>query len=112
LEDGDFRQSSSVLPSKNIGDADECREVGRSRAGLEYWMEWKNEVSPDQPSVPLRGAMVPFISDWLTVEESLRLLHAIFPNYPALYPCRPTPPREEWLIADNNIGPAILRHLV
>ena len=35
------------------------------------------------------------VSDWLNVEESARLLHAIFPNYPALNPCRPTPPREE-----------------
>ncbi len=35
------------------------------------------------------------VSDWLNVEESAQLLHAIFPNYPALYPCRPTPPREE-----------------
>jgi hypothetical protein len=31
----------------------------------------------------------------LKVEESTRLLHAIFPNYPVLYPCRPTPPIEE-----------------
>ena len=35
------------------------------------------------------------VSDWLNVEESAQLLHAIFPNYPALYPCRTTPPREE-----------------
>jgi len=38
----------------------------------------------------------PPISDGLKVEESARLLHAIFPNYPVLYPCRPTPPIEEW----------------
>ena len=30
------------------------------------------------------------------VEESARLLHAIFPNYPGLNPCRQTPPIEEW----------------
>ena len=36
------------------------------------------------------------ISDGLKVEESARLLHAIFPNYPVLYPCRPTPPIEQW----------------
>ena len=36
------------------------------------------------------------IRDWLKIEESARLLHAIFPNYPVLYPCRPTPPIEEW----------------
>ena len=46
-------------------------------------------------------ATLPRIADWLKVEESARLLHAIFPNYPALYPCRPIPPREEWLTADN-----------
>jgi hypothetical protein len=40
------------------------------------------------------------VSDWLNIEESARLLHLIFPNYPALSPCRPTPPREEcWRIA-------------
>lgn len=41
------------------------------------------------------------ISDGLKVEESARLLHAIFPDYPAIYPCRPAPPREEWPDVDN-----------
>ena len=40
-------------------------------------------------------------SDGLKVEESARLLHAIFPNYPVLYPCRPTPPIEEWRLAES-----------
>ena len=35
-------------------------------------------------------------SDSLKIDESARLLHAIFPNYPVIYPCRPTPPIEEW----------------
>ena len=47
-------------------------------------------------------APLPRISDWLKVEESVRLLHSIFPNYPALDPCRPIPPREEWFTADNR----------
>jgi hypothetical protein len=38
------------------------------------------------------------ISDWLKIEESARLLGLIFPNYPVLYPCRPTPRIEEWLL--------------
>jgi hypothetical protein len=47
------------------------------------------------------------VSDWLNVEESAQLLHAIFPNYPALYPCRPAPPKQEcYLIADlDPAGP-------
>jgi len=36
------------------------------------------------------------VSGYLRVEESARLLHAIFPNYPVLFPCCPTPPTEEW----------------
>ena len=53
-----------------------------------------------------RGFMTALpISDWLKVEESARLLHAIFPNYPALYPCRPTPPMEEWpLLINCSLG--------
>ena len=35
-------------------------------------------------------------SDGLKIEESAWLLHAIFPNYPVIYPCRPTPPIDEW----------------
>jgi len=42
------------------------------------------------------------LPDWLTVEESARLLYAIFPNYPVIHPCRQAPPREEWLSADNS----------
>ncbi len=32
----------------------------------------------------------------VTIEESTRLLRAIFPNYPNLSPCRPAPPPEAW----------------
>jgi hypothetical protein len=35
--------------------------------------------------------------DWLFVEESSRLLHVIFPNYPILSPCHRVPPKEQWL---------------
>lgn len=30
----------------------------------------------------------------LASEESARLLHEIFPNYPLLEPCLPVPPKE------------------
>ena len=32
----------------------------------------------------------------LTLEESARLLKAIFPAYPELQPCLPAPPKETW----------------
>jgi aminopeptidase-like protein len=41
----------------------------------------------------------------LTIEQSAALLHAIFPAYPVLLPCNPTPPREAWgfILADNRL---------
>ena len=36
------------------------------------------------------------VNDWLTVEESARLLKAIFPLYPQLWPREETPPKETW----------------
>ncbi len=36
-------------------------------------------------------------SDWLTVEESARLLRRIFPAYPELRPCNPVPPKNTWM---------------
>lgn len=32
----------------------------------------------------------------LTIEESARLLHEIFPNYPELWPCNLAPPKDTW----------------
>ena len=36
------------------------------------------------------------MTDWITVEESARLLKAIFPLYPQLWPREETPPKETW----------------
>jgi len=53
-------------------------------------------ISDHSPDIPQPANSTLPISRELKVEESARLLHAIFPNYPVLYPCRPTPPIEEW----------------
>jgi hypothetical protein len=42
---------------------------------------------------------------WLTLEESARLLQAIFPAYPLLTPCCKAPPRNEWF-RHNRFGGA------
>lgn len=34
---------------------------------------------------------IPTRDGWMNVEDSRRLLHAIFPNYPNLEPCYPAP---------------------
>jgi len=34
---------------------------------------------------------VPTQSGFMRLEDSEKLLHAIFPNYPGLEPCRPAP---------------------
>lgn len=34
---------------------------------------------------------IPTESGFMRLEDSERLLHAIFPNYPSLEPCRPAP---------------------
>ena len=35
---------------------------------------------------------IPTQSGFMNLEDSAKLLRAIFPNYPALIPCRPAPP--------------------
>jgi hypothetical protein len=45
---------------------------------------------------------------WLTLEESARLLRAIFPDYPLLTPCRKAPPKNEWF-RHNYFGGASTR---
>jgi hypothetical protein len=45
---------------------------------------------------------------WLTVEESARLLRAIFPAYPFITPCRKAPPKNEWF-RHNYLGGASTR---
>ena len=63
-------------------------------AGLAFFLT--RDVSGSRATLP--------ISDSLNLEESTRLLHAIFPNYPALYPCRPIPPKDEWFTAATKPG--------
>ena len=34
----------------------------------------------------------------LTIRESTRLLHMVFPNYPDLHPANPVPPEKAWRV--------------
>jgi len=37
---------------------------------------------------------IPTQSGFMRLEDSAKVLSAIFPNYPSLQPCRPAPPLE------------------
>ncbi len=39
----------------------------------------------------------------LTITESARLLHMVFPNYPDLRPANPVPPEKAWRVTARDL---------
>jgi hypothetical protein len=126
-------KSSLAIPRGRYIPPKTASEMGATEQASVYWPSWKEPLpkSPHRYDPEIRKRLIAGrasfsellrngrefmatqpISDWLKVEKSARLLHAIFPNYPVLYPCRPTPPIEQWPLLDKSRRSLCRRSLV